>query len=64
MGTGFLVTNRIIHLIIDYKPFTPRIFILRMRGKFLNYSIVNGNGPTEIPDDEEKDGFLCPRDSP
>jgi hypothetical protein len=60
MGTGFLVSNRIIHLIMDCKSITPRIFTLRMRGKFLNYS----HGPTEIPDDEEKDGgFLCLRES-
>lgn len=35
-----------------------RICILRMRGKFLNYSIVNGHAPTETSDVEEKDGFF------
>jgi hypothetical protein len=29
-----------------------------MRGKFLNYSIVNGHAPTETSDVEEKDGFF------
>ena len=29
-----------------------------MRGKFLNYSIVNGHVPTETSDDEEKEGFF------
>jgi hypothetical protein len=29
-----------------------------MRGKFFNCSIVNGHAPTEISDDEGKDGFL------
>ena len=41
LGTGFLVSERI-------KPITPRIYILRMRGKFLNYSIVNPY-PTAFP---------------
>jgi hypothetical protein len=57
MGTGFLVTNKIKHLIIDFKPITSRIFTLSMRGKFLNYSVVNGLAPTEIPD-VEKDGVF------
>jgi len=29
-----------------------------MRGKFLNYSIVNGHAPTETSDFEEKDRFF------
>jgi hypothetical protein len=29
-----------------------------MRGKFFNCSIVNGHAPTEISDNEEKDGFF------
>ena len=56
MGTGFLVSKRIKHLIIDFKPLNPRICILRMRGKCFNYSIVNGYAPTETSDNEEK-GF-------
>jgi hypothetical protein len=57
MGTRFLVTNRINHLIIDFKHITPRICTVSMRGKFLNYSIINGLAPTEIPDDK-KDGVF------
>ena len=29
------------HLIIDFKPITPRICTLRTRGKFFNYSFIN-----------------------
>ena len=57
MGTRFLGTNRIKHLIIDFKPITPRICTVSMKGKFLNYGIVNGLAPTEIPNDE-KDGVF------
>ena len=45
---------------MDFKPITPRICTLRIRGKFLNYSFVNGHVPTEKSDDEEKTGFLMP----
>jgi hypothetical protein len=58
LGTRFLVSKRIRHLIIDCKPITPRICTLRIRGKFFNYSFVNGHAPTEISDDEERDGFF------
>jgi len=30
LGTGFLVSKRIKHLILDFKPTTPRICTLRM----------------------------------
>jgi len=55
LGTGFLVSKRIKHLIIDFKPTTPRICTLRMRGKFINSIVVNSHVPTEISD-EETDG--------
>jgi len=38
VGAGFLVSKRIKHLIIDYKPITLRNCTLRMRGKVFNYS--------------------------
>jgi hypothetical protein len=37
---------------------TPRICTLRIRGKIFNYSFVKGHEPTEISDDEEKQGFF------
>jgi len=46
------------NLIVDFKPITPRICTLRSRGKFFNYSFINGHEPAEISDDEEKDGFF------
>jgi len=58
LGTRFLVSKRINPLIMDFKPITPTICTLRMRGKCLNYSIVNGHVPTETSDDEGKDRFF------
>jgi hypothetical protein len=34
LGTGFLVSKRIKHLIIDFKLIIPKICTLRMRGNF------------------------------
>jgi len=52
------MNKRIKHLIIDFKPITPRIWTLRIRGKFFIYSFINGHEPAEISDDEEKDGVF------
>jgi hypothetical protein len=57
LGTGFLVSKRIKHPIIDFKPTTPRICTLRTRGKCFNYSVVKGHAPTETSD-EEKDRYF------
>ena len=35
LGAGFIVSKRIKYLIINFKPIKSRIYILRMRGKFL-----------------------------
>jgi hypothetical protein len=56
--TGFLVSKRIKHQIIDLKSITPRICTLRMRALFFNYSTANGHAPTETTYDEEKDWFF------
>ena len=57
LDTGFLVSKRIKHLITNFKPITPRICTLRIRGTFFNYSFLNGHAPIEISD-EEIDGFF------
>jgi hypothetical protein len=55
LTTGFLVSKRIKHLILGFKP---GICTLRIRGKFFNYSFVNNLVSTEISDDEENGGFF------
>jgi hypothetical protein len=55
------MNKRIRHLIIDFKPITPRICTLRIREKFFNYSFINGHEPTKIPDDEETAYDTSPR---
>ena len=52
-GIAFLMSKRIKHLIINFKPNTFRICILKMKGSFFSNSIVNGHAPTETSDDEE-----------
>jgi hypothetical protein len=63
LGTGFLVSKRIKHPTIDFKPITLRIYTFRIRGKFINYCIVNGHALTVISD-EETDGFFDALEKP
>ena len=39
LGTGFLVSKSIKHLIIDFKPITPKICTLRMKGNFFKITV-------------------------
>jgi len=56
-GTSFIVNKRIKHLVTDFKAKTPRIYKIRVRGLFFNYSLICVHAPTEEKDDYEKDYF-------
>ena len=57
LGTGFLVSRRMKANIIDFKPLTPRMCKIRLRGIFFNYTIINVHAPTDDKPEEEKDDF-------
>lgn len=56
-GTGFVVRGRTRDLVIGFTPMNPRICILRLKGKFYNYSIVSCHAPTEVTPEDEKEVF-------
>jgi exonuclease III len=56
-GTGFIVSKKIKHLILDFQAKSHRICRLRIKGKFFNYSLICAHSPTEDKADEEKDSF-------
>nr|XP_042911792.1 uncharacterized protein LOC122272323 [Parasteatoda tepidariorum] len=55
-GTGFILNKRLSHPVIDFQAISPRLCLLRLKGSFANYSIINVYAPTE-EGDEEKDNF-------
>ncbi|XP_055387910.1 craniofacial development protein 2-like [Condylostylus longicornis] len=57
LGTGFVVMNRVRHLVIDFKELNPRMCCLRLKGKFFNTSIINVHAQTEDKSDEEEEEF-------
>jgi len=69
-GTAFIVDARWGKHILDWKPVNERICILRLRGRFFNYSIINVHAPHNGRPEDEKERFYseleraqynCPR---
>ncbi|CAK1591299.1 unnamed protein product [Parnassius mnemosyne] len=54
-GTGFVVSKRLKHLVIDFQPINECMCKIRLKGKFQNYTIINVHAPTEDTDLEEKE---------
>jgi hypothetical protein len=58
-GTGFIVDPKWSNYIIDFRAVSGRLCVLRIRGRFFNYSIINVYAPQiDLPDDE-KDAFYA-----
>ena len=69
-GTGFIVDPKWAKHVSDWKPINERICVLRVKGKFFNYSIINVYAPHNERPEDEKDSFYrklekayeeCPR---
>lgn len=56
-GTGFLVHKDLTHLVINFIPINPRLSVIRIKGRFFNYSLINGHAPTEESSEDLKDDF-------
>lgn len=56
-GTGFVVSKRCKHMVLDFKPVNERICRMRLKGKFFNLSIINAHAPIEDANDEIKEEF-------
>jgi hypothetical protein len=55
--TVFLVESKHNQLDMDYTPINEHLRILRVKGRFFNYSLINIHAPTNDSDDETNDLF-------
>ena len=55
-GTGFIISKSI-RLIIDFKPIDRRMRVLKIRGKFKNYSYICSHAPREKKHERKKYQF-------
>ena len=54
LGTGFCVIGRMQDRVIKWKAINERMCLLRIKGRFFNYSIINVDYPYEGRPDNEK----------
>jgi hypothetical protein len=67
-GTAFLVDSKFNHMVKDFTLINERLCIIRIKGRFFNYSLMNIHAPTNGSEEEAKDHFYdqraytaCPR---
>jgi exonuclease III len=56
-GTGFIVSKWLRTQVIDFKSIDMKIYVLRIKGRFQNYSIISMHAPMEEKSEMEKDQF-------
>ena len=56
-GTAFFVDSNFNHLVKNFTPINERLCILRIKGRFFNYSLINIHAPTNDSEEEAKDQF-------
>jgi hypothetical protein len=68
-GCGFIVNSKIKHSVTDFKPINHRLCTLRVRGRFINLSLICAHAPTKEKNECIKDSFyeletvviMCPK---
>jgi exonuclease III len=56
-GTAFLVDSKFNHMVLNFTPINERLCVIRIKGKFFNYSLINIHAPTNDSEEEAKDQF-------
>jgi hypothetical protein len=56
-GTAFLVDSKFNHMVINFTPINERLCVIRIKGSFFNYSLINIHAPTNDSEEEAKDQF-------
>jgi hypothetical protein len=54
-GTAFLVDSKFNHMVIHFTP--ERLCVIRIKGRFFNYPLINIHAPTNDSEEEAKDQF-------
>jgi hypothetical protein len=56
-GTAFLVDSKFNHIVKKFTIFNERLCVIRIKGRFSNYSLINIHAPTNDSEEEAKDQF-------
>jgi hypothetical protein len=55
--TAFLVDSKSNHMVKDFTPINERLCVIRIKGRFFNYFLINIHAPTNDSEEEAKDQF-------
>jgi hypothetical protein len=53
--TAFLVDLKFNHMVIIFTPINERLYVIRIKGRFFNYSLINIHAPKNDSEEEAKD---------
>jgi hypothetical protein len=56
-GTDFLVDSKFNHMDKNFTPINERLCVIRIKGRFFNYSLIKIHAPTNDSREEAKDQF-------
>jgi hypothetical protein len=56
-GKSFLVDLKFYHMVKNFTPISERLCVIRIKGRFFNYSLINIHAPTNDSGEEAKDQF-------
>jgi hypothetical protein len=54
---AFFVDSEFNYLVINFTPISERLCVLRLKGRFFNYSLINIHASTNDTEEEAKDAF-------
>jgi exonuclease III len=57
LGTGFIITRKMIESVLEYETINERICRLRMKGRCRDITILSVHAPTEEKEEREKEEF-------
>jgi exonuclease III len=50
-GTAFLVDSKFNHMVKNFTPINERLCVIRIKGRFFNYSLINIYAPTNASEE-------------
>lgn len=57
LGTAFLVAKNKEHLVLNFQAIDERLCVLRLKGRFMNISIINVHAPHNETSEADKDAY-------
>jgi exonuclease III len=57
-GTAFQVNSKFNHMVKNFTPINERLCVIRIKGRFFNYSLINIHARTNDSEEEAKDQFF------